>query len=147
MNDILQLTGEIGDVMLPFLHLRTFLQTDWSYITPQKWHRLVLDQVYKMEDVSLDPDAAYDLMDKQNNKCKKCNSDLNLFDEDHLPCIIKETKSYNFLRMHTTEIMYEWICGTCCTNEQFLDNTIAHLVHLEEKGDETYKPYRYNNCI
>ena len=124
--------GQLGNALFNYISLQTALSIDWFSLKSDEWHQIVKNQVYKINELIFDEHDAYTLMDKQNNKCRRCSSDFSL---DNRPLVTKEVKVHHFLGMDSTEVKFHWICSFCSDANEKLEDKIAHLVKEEEEQD------------
>lgn len=121
--------AELGVLLQFYVSFQTLLQSNLSLLQPDKWHFIVKNQVYKINDPQLDTFAAYNLMEKQYDQCAVCSSYLNLKDP---PSIVAKSKTYSFLGMKHIDTSYKWVCSKCTDRNQHIQNKIAELVREEE---------------
>jgi len=128
--------GKLGTSWQIYEILRTLLQIDWKDLarTNKLWNELVREMVRMHDDPRLDLDRAYDLMDKQNNKCRHCGADLMLSRD---PIILRSDKMHRFLGMTSQVTKFVWICNTCHPDnrkhaEMMFGETIERMLQEEE---------------
>jgi len=123
--------AQLGVMLQAYLSIPILL----SGLAPSQnseWNRLVRTEVYRINDPLLDLQDAYDLMDKQKDKCKSCNADLML---DRIPTLHRDVKTHTFFCCKSNEIRFSWYCSDCIPNtkkeSESLDNKISRMVSDE----------------
>jgi len=129
----LQAFTQLGVYLQGYLTFQTLLHTFGSPCKNDEWNRLTRTEVYKMDDPSFELDTAYQLLEKQNHLCKKCNCFLTL---DRNPITVKEIRNFNFWGMYNQETKFSWVCSAChgkkAVQEEDLHAKIERLITEEE---------------
>lgn len=106
--------AELGVLLQAYLSVKTLISIDWTQSFNQDWYNYVKNQVLILNNRFMDEEQAFDLLDKQNYMCKKCNADLSMDRQPTLEC--KETQN-TFLGMQTISRRFVWVCKTCCSSK------------------------------
>jgi hypothetical protein len=127
--------ANLGIYLQAYATMRTLQMIDprTLFSFPEDWHTYVKDQVLVHPSAEMNLSTAYNLMERQNNKCKRCNSDLMLSRE---PILLREVKSNTFFGRKNKWTIYSWNCASCCELKKRCSmDRMDRLNRLDEKID------------